>query len=178
MSDRPPPEACAYAELLSAYLDGELDAAARRRLDAHLAEHEPCRAELAGLAAVRTAVRSLPWLDAPDVLWARLGVGESARPHAHPSRATGPRWHTWAASAAAVLMLMGGLAAARAGDGSPPAEQEAEPAAEFAEIRTGARTLASVVSDAIPMTTAGRGDAGDTVLDDAVEAVASFLDFP
>lgn len=53
---------------LSAYLDGELDAAAADSVAAHLAGCSVCREELQQLDGARTAVRALPRLDAPAAL--------------------------------------------------------------------------------------------------------------
>lgn len=51
--------------LISAYLDGELDIAARRELMAHLGECGRCSRELRDLQEIRAAVRALPVLDLP-----------------------------------------------------------------------------------------------------------------
>ncbi len=53
------------ADLLSALLDGELDAAGRRTAGAHLADCEPCRLELARVGSARAVLRGLPVLEAP-----------------------------------------------------------------------------------------------------------------
>jgi len=45
---------------MSAYLDGELAAGARLRLERHVVECEACRATLAGLRAMLAALRRLP----------------------------------------------------------------------------------------------------------------------
>jgi hypothetical protein len=47
-------------DALSAFLDDELAPAANCEVDEHLRRCPACRAELAGLAAVRAAVRDLP----------------------------------------------------------------------------------------------------------------------
>jgi len=54
-----------FREGLSAYLDGELEAAAAERLDAHLAACDGCRLELDQLRATATALRDLPAVEAP-----------------------------------------------------------------------------------------------------------------
>ncbi|MFA9563496.1 MAG: zf-HC2 domain-containing protein [Acidimicrobiales bacterium] len=71
------------AELLSAYLDGELDPAERAQVEAYLAHAVDGRAQLDGLAQIRSALRELPSLDPPQPLvappvsaagWARRAV--------------------------------------------------------------------------------------------------------
>ncbi len=59
-------------DLLSAYVDGELDAATRAAVDARLAESAEWRDVLADVQAARDAIRSLPLRDAPDGFWERL----------------------------------------------------------------------------------------------------------
>ena len=54
------------SELISAYLDGELTVAERKKLHDHLADCSRCVDELEGMQAVRTAMRSLPVLDLPE----------------------------------------------------------------------------------------------------------------
>ncbi|MBW3602526.1 MAG: zf-HC2 domain-containing protein, partial [Actinobacteria bacterium] len=54
-------EPCDGVEPLhSAWLDDELDAAGRARVDDHLARCEACRAAVDGLRRARAAVRNLP----------------------------------------------------------------------------------------------------------------------
>ena len=52
-------------EELSAYVDGQLDAAARARVDAHLETCAACRDELAELRGLRQALSELPRVPAP-----------------------------------------------------------------------------------------------------------------
>jgi len=54
-----------FRESLSAYIDGELEAAAAERLEAHLAACEGCRLELQQLRATAAALRDLPEAEAP-----------------------------------------------------------------------------------------------------------------
>ena len=56
-------------EMLSAYLDGELDPSGRAAVDARLAESAEWRLELADVRAARDAVRALPTRDAPEGFW-------------------------------------------------------------------------------------------------------------
>lgn len=90
-------------DLLSALLDGELDAADRRRAGIHLAECEPCRLELARVESARTALRGLPVLEAPPGLIPRLGRRRFLSPG-------------WAVAVAAASALVIGLAV---GPGTP-----------------------------------------------------------
>ncbi|HET6793166.1 MAG TPA: zf-HC2 domain-containing protein [Acidimicrobiales bacterium] len=62
-------------DLLSAYLDGELDRAHRRTVERHLAGCEDCREELASVQEARSWLRGLQPVDPPsdwlDRLWRR-----------------------------------------------------------------------------------------------------------
>lgn len=55
-------------DLLSAYLDGELQADDRNRVAAHLQGCDLCRSELEIASDARAAVRSLPTLELPVLL--------------------------------------------------------------------------------------------------------------
>lgn len=88
-------------ELLSAFLDGELDPAEYRRVMRHLAGCEVCTTELADLQAARAAVRSLIVLEPP--------AGLVPAPERPPLRRRVPMWV--AAAAAAVLALFIGVSA-------------------------------------------------------------------
>ena len=54
-----------FRDQLSAYIDGELEAAAAERLETHLAACEGCRLELEQLRATAAALRDLPEVQAP-----------------------------------------------------------------------------------------------------------------
>ncbi len=56
-------------EMLSAYLDDELDASACAAVEARLSESAEWRAELEDTRAARDAVRRLPVREAPDAFW-------------------------------------------------------------------------------------------------------------
>jgi anti-sigma factor RsiW len=56
-------------DMLSAYLDDELDATARAAVEARLATSREWRAELNDVRVARDAVRALPSLDAPTGFW-------------------------------------------------------------------------------------------------------------
>ncbi len=131
MSDDPrnrapgPSEGELSEDLISAYLDDELDPSARRAVEERLAEWEPWRVVLDEVRAAREAVRSLPVREPPAGFWERLradlGAEEEPRLAAvadvtplrreptaaspvTPARAgrRRPRVLRWAAAAAAV----------------------------------------------------------------------------
>lgn len=87
------------AELLSAYLDGEVTDEERRVIARHLPDCELCRAELVDLHAARSALRSLPVLDLPS------GFFEAGSPG--PVVPFGRRPRVWAAAAAVVAGFIG-----------------------------------------------------------------------
>ena len=79
-------------EELSAYVDGQLDAAAGARLEAHIESCAACRDTLTELRAVRTALAALPRASAPrsfvlreDDVQARPSVGAVAALGAAPA---------------------------------------------------------------------------------------------
>ncbi len=59
-------------DALSAYLDSELDAAARAAVEARLETSPEWRAVLADVRTARDAVRGLPMVDAPAGFWERV----------------------------------------------------------------------------------------------------------
>ncbi len=84
-------------DLLSAYLDGELDAADRARLDAHMTTCADCRATLAGLRATLAELKTLPEPDPrPQDSWALRAAIRRAR--SSPMR----RWQRFGYAAGAV----------------------------------------------------------------------------
>lgn len=138
------PFTCDDKPTLIAYLYGEVDAAMRDRVDAHLATCERCAAEVTALGDVRA---ELGLWNPPD---AELGFAITRR--SEPQSATVLRparwWNTvpaWAQAAAAVLVIAAGAAIAniqvRSGpDGfsvttgwMPPAATVAAPAQESNE---------------------------------------------
>jgi anti-sigma factor RsiW len=92
-------------DLLSAYLDDELDGPTRRAIEGRLAIDPDWAALLAELAEVRAAVRSLPLATAPLGFWDRAH-GYVASDGAAPARAS--RW----SGRRAARRLAGGAAAA------------------------------------------------------------------
>src|SRR3990172_11917543 len=84
-----------FREGLSAYIDGELEAAAAERLETHLAACEGCRLELEQLRATAAALRDLPEAELPRSFTLSpkaTRLGES------PERAAGRRPQTRAAA--------------------------------------------------------------------------------
>jgi anti-sigma factor RsiW len=101
-----------WTDRLSEYLDGELAAAERDALEAHLAECARCAAVLADLRGLVSAARTLPDRAPEHDLWPEL----ARRIESGPSRAR--RWPILAAFAAG---LLAGLAAFLAlGREAPP----------------------------------------------------------
>jgi anti-sigma factor RsiW len=104
------------ADVLSAYLDGELDPAERDAVESELASSAEWRAELAEVRAARDALRSLPEREPPPGFWDAvhanvvaeddLGVDGDIVPigtaRSHPRR----RWSWVAASVAAVAAVV------------------------------------------------------------------------
>lgn len=91
-NDRQTP--CGEREALIEYVYGELDAAGRARVDAHLETCAECRLEIEGLRGVRTQLATWTVPDVP--------LGFTIGPARAPSR---PWWATGAVAAAAVLLL-------------------------------------------------------------------------
>jgi anti-sigma factor (TIGR02949 family) len=111
---------CTEAQpLLAAYLDGELERAPARDLEAHLDACAGCRAELAQLDDVRRALRSAaPRYAAPPELRARIAAdardGADALPRpaagpATPPRATSASWWRFAAALVIAFAAGGGI---------------------------------------------------------------------
>jgi anti-sigma factor RsiW len=104
-------------EMLSAYLDDELDASTRDAVEARLAASPEWRAELAEVRAARDAVRGLPSLEVPAGFWDRVfttvGAADDASlqdadaPPAAPTSIHARRpWRraSWLAVAAAIVI--------------------------------------------------------------------------
>jgi anti-sigma factor RsiW len=101
-----PGECAGRALMLNAWIDGELDAAAAREAEAHVAGCAACRAEVDRLRAVSRLVRErAPRPAAPDVLRERIRrmAAQESRPARHA--VARPRW--LAAAAAAVVVALG-----------------------------------------------------------------------
>ncbi|HAU36908.1 MAG TPA: hypothetical protein DCX07_04240 [Phycisphaerales bacterium] len=98
---------------LSAYLDGELGEAQRKRVEAALADDAKLRAELDSLRRTRELLRALPRTRAPegfvDRVLAQAERGNLVAPiaPAEPAPAQPWRWVRWVATAAVVLVAVG-----------------------------------------------------------------------
>ncbi len=97
---------------LDAYVDRELDLDATAAVRDHLARCATCRAHVAGRQALGRIVQSAPYYSAPD----RLRASVTAR--AATSRLSS-RVITWAAAAALVIAIGGGIAL-RLSPATPP----------------------------------------------------------
>jgi len=113
-SDGPHPD----AELRSAWLDGELDAVERRRIENHLEACPACAAEIralrdleAGFADLRRAEREVGLgYDLAGVLAGRLDGGAACSPvHGGRKASSSPGWLAWlpAGIGAAVSLALG-----------------------------------------------------------------------
>jgi anti-sigma factor RsiW len=85
---------------LSAYLDGELDAAEREAVDGYLAASAEWRAERDDIAYARDALRGLPTHEAPAGFWEGVLSPELTRARAQRRS----RWPRIAAAAAGVAV--------------------------------------------------------------------------
>jgi anti-sigma factor RsiW len=103
---------------LTAYLDGELDAASALVLERRLAEDEFLKAEYVRLLSLRRAVRSIAQYDLPADLKARVKstldknrLGPSARPLAvNPPRRVGrSRQRSWSFQGLAAAAVLGAV---------------------------------------------------------------------
>ena len=137
-------------DLLSAYVDDELDADARAAVEAQLAASPAWRDTLAEVTAARDAVRALPRLDLSPEAWSRLlgRVGAEPAPSAGPSRVAtfrrrvrrnaGP-WIGAVAGAAAVAALVAALVV--------PSQPRVTP--KVATFNTAQQARASVAGDPV-----------------------------
>jgi len=121
MSDR-------WTDLISEYLDGCMEPAARRDMEAHLQACAECSATLEDLRGIVAQAASLPAPEPPSEIWAGIEArlraataAPSAPAHARPRsvRTRAAAWTTWrvsltlpqlAAACVAVIALSGGLA--------------------------------------------------------------------
>lgn len=91
------------SELISAYLDGELEAAEQSKLIEHLSGCGRCSLEMEEMQAVRSAVRSLPILELPP------GLIPEADPVVIPIHRNRGVWVGAAAAVAAVVIAIAAL---------------------------------------------------------------------
>jgi hypothetical protein len=116
-----PPHAHTSADLLSAFLDNQVTAAERARVDAHLATCAVCRAELESLRQTVTLVRALPRVALPRAFTlseARLGIRQ---PAAQPGWFGGALRGLAAVTAVVLVVLVAGTLVRQLG--SKPAGQ-------------------------------------------------------
>jgi hypothetical protein len=103
-------------DLLSQYLDGELDPATRRDVDRHLADCADCAATLAQLAAVKERAGSLSAAPPGADLWpgiaARIGGDRGGSPAIRPVRRVGARPRGDGFRLSGAQLLAAGLAVA------------------------------------------------------------------
>lgn len=97
MNARPAPD-----DRLSAYLDGELEAADRHAVDGYLAESPEWRAELDEVTYARDALRGLPTHEAPTGFWEGVLSPELTRARAR--RRSRSRWARVAGAATGVAV--------------------------------------------------------------------------
>ncbi len=154
MSDEPRGHDRLPEDLLSAYVDGELDDAQRLAVEARLARDVAWQHILADVVAARDAVRALPEREPPGGFWLRVltNVAEIAEqdratiaaaaavvPIARPAPRRVPRW---GAIGAAVVAVVVGVALAMP-------ERDHEVAPEIATLTTQHAATSSVGSDPI-----------------------------
>ena len=136
--DSPGMEHDRLVDLVSAWVDGEVDDAERTVVDAHLRSCAPCRRFVADAEALRRQVRVGRVDDGPDpapVLAALRAVDRSMPASAAPGRDTGHRLaRRWVGAAAAVLVAVGVVAAVGRSTGDPT---DAEREAAVERVRTG-----------------------------------------
>jgi anti-sigma factor RsiW len=96
-------------DLISAYLDGELDPATRAQVGEHLESCAACSVELTAVSAARSALHDLPMLEPPPGL---LLAPQPARGWARGAWA-------WATAGAAALALAAALVIGPGAAGDP-----------------------------------------------------------
>jgi anti-sigma factor RsiW len=91
---------------LNAYCDGELDPASASEFERRLASDESLKARYDRLSSLRQAVRSLPQIEVPAGLQARIGARLDAE---RPSNVTVLRRRSWSFQALAAAALFGAV---------------------------------------------------------------------
>jgi anti-sigma factor RsiW len=91
---------------LNAYCDGELDPVSANEFERRLANDETLKAKYARLLSLRQAVRSLPQLDMPPGLQARIQARLDVE---RPSNVTVLRQRSWSFQALAAAALFGAV---------------------------------------------------------------------
>ena len=96
--------------LLNAYCDGELDPVSVSEFERRLASDESLKAQYARLMSLRQAVRSLPQLDLPPSLLARIESRlDGERPSSLPGNVTVLRRRSWPYQALAAAAVFGAV---------------------------------------------------------------------
>ena len=94
--------------LLNAYCDGELDPVSANEFERRLASDESLKARCTRLMSLRQAVRSLPQLDLPPSLLARIESRlDAERPSSLPGNVTVLRRRSWPYQALAAAAVFG-----------------------------------------------------------------------
>ncbi len=140
-------------DLLSAYLDGELDAPTRAAVEARLGESAPWRAVLAEVELARDALRALPPVDLTAEQWADIFAhvaSDVPAPAPSPSRIStlrrglhqrSVRWIGTGAAVAAAAALVAAIIL--------PGQQAVTP--KVATFSTQQSARASITSDPVSM---------------------------
>jgi len=108
-------------DLLSAYLDDELDASERADVEARLAGSSEWRANLDEVRDTRDGLRGLPAVEGPPEFWARVMAGDAIEGDTEQDRVVDlgaerrrrrvPRWGLAVAGAAAAAVIVVGVVA-------------------------------------------------------------------
>ena len=120
-----------YLDRLSAYIDGELDAAEALEVAAHLASCEQCSADYSLLLSTVESMRQhLPPLKAPNALRQRIvaGIREPSQPIPARERTirTARSYRAWALAASVVAMIGVAYGIGARASSSPSAGETAE----------------------------------------------------
>jgi anti-sigma factor RsiW len=94
--------------LAEAYSDGELALETTLELEAHVAQCGSCTARLEEIAAVKQALRTVPYFRAPEALAARVRSTVAAAVATRPPDTIRPRlrrWQPWLMAAASVIVI-------------------------------------------------------------------------
>lgn len=97
-------------DVLSAYLDDELDGETRAAVERRLAESAEWRAILDEVRGTRNALRALPPVDGSPEFWARVLAGDAVVDlSAERRRRRVPKWGVAVAGAAAAAVIVIGV---------------------------------------------------------------------
>jgi hypothetical protein len=131
-------------ELLPELVAGSLDAAARARLEEHLAGCAECASELETLRLVRAAFASAPVIDANRIVAALPKPVAAAR----VSRRAAPvkRWLDWRIAAALTTITVGGLSLAVSERVHPSINGTQRDSTEIGALTTATRESTTVAS--------------------------------